>query len=79
MTDLIEKYAIIMAEGNNGGTWATHYTDSQKDLWRGRAQKLIEDIKMNASLVHAERTATTTVRPGELQWSSIDYYMYDQH
>ena len=44
MTDLIEKYAIIMAEGNNGGTWATHYTDSQKDLWRARAQKLIEDV-----------------------------------
>ena len=44
--DLIEKYAIIMAEGNNGGTWATHYTDSQKDLWRARAQKLIEDLKM---------------------------------
>ena len=34
------------AEGNNGGTWATHYTDSQKDLWRARAQKLIEDLKM---------------------------------
>jgi len=44
MTDLIEKYAIIMAEGNNGGTWATHYTDSQKDVWRERAQKLIEDV-----------------------------------
>jgi hypothetical protein len=44
MTDLIEKYAIIMAEGNNGGTWATHYTDSQKDLWRARAEKLIEDV-----------------------------------
>ena len=44
MTDLIEKYAIIMAEGNNGGAWATHYTDSQKDLWRARAQKLIEDV-----------------------------------
>ena len=44
--DLIEKYAIIMAEGHNGGTWATHYTDSQKDLWRARVQKLIEDIKM---------------------------------
>ena len=68
MTDLIEKYAIIMAEGNNGGSWATHYTDSQKDLWRERAQKLIEDIKMNAALVHAVPGAAT-VRPGELQWS----------
>jgi len=46
MTDLIEKYAIIMALGNNGGSWANHYTDSQKDLWRARSEKLIEDIKM---------------------------------
>ncbi len=46
MTDLIEKYAIIMALGNNGGAWATHYTDSQKDLWRARSEKLIEDIKV---------------------------------
>jgi hypothetical protein len=68
MTDLIEKYAIIMAEGNNGGTWATHYTDSQKDFWRARAEKLIEDIKMNAALVHAG-LVLPPVRPGELQWS----------
>lgn len=46
MTDLIEKYAIIMALGNNGGSWANHYTDSHKDLWRARSEKLIEDIKM---------------------------------
>jgi len=46
MTDLIEKYAIIMALGNNGGSWANHYTESQKNVWRGRAQKLIEDLKM---------------------------------
>ena len=76
MTDLIEKYAIIMAEGNNGGTWATHYTDSQKDLWRARAEKLIEDIKWDAALVHAGQGAAP-VRPGELQWSSIEHYMYD--
>ena len=72
MTDLIEKYAIIMAEGNNGGAWATHYTDSQKDLWRARAEKLIEDIKMNAALVHAVPGAIGSVqilqRSGELQW-----------
>jgi hypothetical protein len=46
MTDLIEKYAIIMAEGNNGGSWANHYTDSQKDVWRARSEKLIKDLKM---------------------------------
>ena len=46
MAHLIEKYAIIMAEGNNGGAWATHYTDSQKDFWRAISEKLIEDLKM---------------------------------
>ena len=60
MTDLIEKYAIIMAEGNNGGTWATHYTDSQKDLWRARAEKLIEDVlngMVNNIIIMTDMTA----------------------
>jgi hypothetical protein len=35
-----------MAEGNNGGSWANHYTDSQKDVWRARSEKLIKDLKM---------------------------------
>jgi hypothetical protein len=30
VNELIEKYAIIMALGNNGGEWATHYTDKKK-------------------------------------------------
>lgn len=35
MTDEeIEKFAIQCAKGNNGGEWATHYTEAQKDYWR---------------------------------------------
>lgn len=42
--EMIERYAIKMAQGNNGGKWATHYTDDQKQLWRIRAQGLITEI-----------------------------------
>jgi hypothetical protein len=55
MNELIEKYAIIMALGNNGGEWATHYTDKQKALWRQRAKELILDVmkEWNKSSVHS--------------------------
>jgi len=29
-----EKFAIRCALGNNGGSWATHYTEDQKEHWR---------------------------------------------
>lgn len=32
--DLIEYFAIRAALGNNGGTWAEHYTEDQKEHWR---------------------------------------------
>jgi hypothetical protein len=47
MNELIEKYAIKMALGNNGGEWATHYTDKQKEVWRERARELLRDIVEN--------------------------------
>lgn len=30
----IERFAIRCARGNNGGEWATHYTEEQKQFWR---------------------------------------------
>lgn len=42
--ELVERTAITMAVGNNGGTWATHYTDAQKDLWRSRAREVIAQV-----------------------------------
>lgn len=44
MDDLIEKWAIKLALGNNGGEWATHYTEEQKNLWRKRAKELFKDL-----------------------------------
>jgi hypothetical protein len=46
MSELIEKYAIKIALGNNGGEWATHYTEEQKDHWRNLVRELLEDLKM---------------------------------
>ena len=42
---LVERLAVSMAIGNNGGQWATHYTEGQKFLWRTRAANLIADLK----------------------------------
>ena len=47
MNELIEKWAIKLALGNNGGEWATHYTEEQKDLWRKRARELFKDLVDN--------------------------------
>lgn len=32
--DKVEQLAIRAALGNNGGTWAEHYTEAQKEHWR---------------------------------------------
>ena len=45
MNELIEKVARTMALGNNGGDWATHYTEEQQNLWRERAKEIIELVK----------------------------------
>ena len=42
--DQIERFAIRAAKGNNGGEWATHYTEEQKDYWRTFAADLILEI-----------------------------------
>jgi hypothetical protein len=45
MVALIESVAVEIAEANNGGMWATHYTDEQKDVWRNRAKKIIAMVR----------------------------------
>jgi hypothetical protein len=45
--ETIELFAIRAAKGNNGGEWATHYNEDQKDYWR----TFVRD--MAASLQHA--------------------------
>jgi hypothetical protein len=44
--NLVDRVAIMMAIGNNGGIWVTHYTDSQKFLWRMRAATVIAEVHM---------------------------------
>lgn len=39
----IETLAIRCALGNNGGEWATHYTDEQKEHWRSFARDLLDE------------------------------------
>lgn len=37
----VEKFAIRCALGNNGGEWATHYTEEQKEFWRSFVTDLV--------------------------------------
>lgn len=37
----IESFAIRAALGNNGGTWAEHYTEEQKEHWRQFVRDLV--------------------------------------
>jgi phage pi2 protein 07 len=54
MEDLVEKYAIRMARGNNGGEWATHYNEDQKNFWRNIAREMLDDISRQISPQTAE-------------------------
>lgn len=40
----VEHVAIMMAIGNNGGQWVTHYSDHQKAVWRWRAAGVISQV-----------------------------------
>ncbi len=40
----IEAFAIRAALGNNGGEWATHYTEEQKEHWRRFVLDLASEI-----------------------------------
>ncbi len=43
--EMIESFAIRIALGNNGGGWATHYTDEQKERWRQFVRDLVADVR----------------------------------
>ena len=42
--DKIEEFAIRVALGNNGGKWATHYNEDQKEHWRQFVRDLIKEM-----------------------------------
>jgi hypothetical protein len=45
MSDQIERWAMRLAVGNNGGSWDEHYTTAHKEFWRGEARDLIDEMK----------------------------------
>ena len=45
MVEIIESFAIRAARGNNGGEWASHYTEQQKEFWRQFVRDLIIDLE----------------------------------
>ena len=45
MNELVEDVAKKMAVANNGGDWAKHYNEDQKNVWRERAKEVIEMVK----------------------------------
>ena len=45
MNELVEDIAKKIAVANNGGDWAKHYNEDQKNVWRERAKEVIEMVK----------------------------------
>ena len=45
MNELVEEIAKKIAVANNGGDWAKHYNEDQKNVWRERAKEIIEMVK----------------------------------
>jgi len=40
----VESFAIRVALGNNGGTWADHYHEEHKNHWRQFVRDLAQDV-----------------------------------
>jgi hypothetical protein len=58
---IIEHFAIRAALGNNGGNWADHYTEAQKEYWRRFVRDMVVHIKIglaNNNLVSVGELAT---------------------
>ena len=43
-TEIVERAASAMAVLFNGGSWHTHYTADQKELWRTRARLILQGL-----------------------------------
>ena len=39
--EAIERGAKALAESLHGGRWETHFTDTQRDLWRERVRAIL--------------------------------------
>ena len=41
----IDKFAMRIALGNNGGQWESHYKEEHKEFWRNIVREMIKEIK----------------------------------
>jgi hypothetical protein len=71
--EIIETLAIRAALGNNGGAWAEHYTNEQKEHWRRFVQDLVADaahrehircMDIAAIMVDSERERCAKIAEG---------------
>lgn len=61
--DDLEALAIKAARGNNGGTWADHYTEDHKKFWRQFVRELAAaEREACAKLVESGNVADTRSR-----------------
>lgn len=49
--DVVERLAIKAAKGNNGGEWATHYTEQHKEYWRNFVREIASEISKTTETV----------------------------
>lgn len=68
---VIEKYAMKIALGNNGGGWATHYNEDQKNYWRKLVTELFEELKELESLQKEGKDAYE--KTCEEFWDKLSY------
>lgn len=40
LPEYVERAAAALAEVCNGGKWASHYTESQREVWRNRIKSM---------------------------------------
>lgn len=51
----INDFAIRAAKGNNGGEWATHYTETHKRYWRAFVRDIEAAMRASAELAAKNR------------------------
>ena len=61
LPDKVEEFAIRAALGNNGGAWAVHYTEDQKEHWR----QFIRDLAAAVAIEVASASYERGVRDGQ--------------
>lgn len=72
MDDLVEKWALRMALGNNGGGWATHYTEEQKEHWRTMAREWLQDASKGVRAIRQVEMEILRAAIGRRDWLAVE-------